>query len=307
MSVLYILIKRNRFWVAAAFLAAFISNLSQMFYMLCVGELVNKIVAGEVIVPGFITVLLVFMISNAVTLFINQYIGRLSAEKMAHTLRMGYADRLIEKTAAGKENIDVASAMSAAQNELAQADAYLGNTFFDISGMLITGLLVLIFLGFQNVVLTMIIFIPTLLILLYVMYSGRKLSKLISAAQDEKNRMNKVAYSAVHAFPVITIFNGAEICKHTLDKRLTIWQKHASKLGRMSAIYNTLSGILSRVPLLFLLLAGAYMVMAGHIMLGTFIVFLNLHKSLTQSVMNLPSWLSGFKIFTANLSRIDMK
>ena len=153
MSVLYILIKRNRFWVAAAFLAAFISNLSQMFYMLCVGELVNKIVAGEVIVPGFITVLLVFMISNAVTLFINQYIGRLSAEKMAHTLRMGYADRLIEKTAAGKENIDVASAMSAAQNELAQADAYLGNTFFDISGMLITGLLVLIFLGFQNVVL----------------------------------------------------------------------------------------------------------------------------------------------------------
>ena len=35
--------------------------------------------------------------------------------------------------------------------------------------------------------------------------------------------------------------------------------------------------------------------------------FLNLQKSLTQSIMNLPSWLSGFKVFTTNLSRIEIE
>lgn len=49
------------------------------------------------------------------------------------------------------------------------------------------------------------------------------------------------------------------------------------------------------------------MVVRGKILMGTLIVFINLQKSLTQSIMNLPSWLSGFKVFTTNLSRIEIE
>ena len=35
--------------------------------------------------------------------------------------------------------------------------------------------------------------------------------------------------------------------------------------------------------------------------------FLNLQNSLTQSIMNLPNWISGFKVFTTNLSRVDIE
>lgn len=306
MDVLCILIRRNRLWVMAAVVAAFLSNLSQMLYMLRVGELVNKIEGREKIEGTFIVILGAFLVSNAITLFFNQYIGRMTAEKMAHSLRMGYARRLVEKAASDRENSDPAAAMSVAQNELAQADAYLGNTFFDITGMLLTGILVMAFLLFQNVWLTFIFLLPTVLILLYVLWSGQKLGGLISAAQEEKRRLNRVAYSTVHAFPVIRIFAGDKQCCTVFDQRLSGWREQATRLGRMNALYNTLSGVLSRVPLLLLLAVGTFMVIDGQIRLGTLIVFLNLQKSLTQTVMNLPSWISGFKIFTTNLSRIKV-
>ena len=160
---------------------------------------------------------------------------------------------------------------------------------------------------FQNVYLTFVILIPTLIILVYVIFSSRKLSGIVTAAQQEKSRMNKTAYSVVHAFPAVKTFDGEALCKEAYDSSVKAWTRQQAKLGRRSALYNSLSGILSRVPLLLLLLAGGYMVVSGKILMGTLIVFLNLQKSLTQSIMNLPSWLSGFKVFTTNLARIEIE
>ena len=76
-------------------------------------------------------------------------------------------------------------------------------------------------------------------------------------------------------------------------------------MERLNALYNSLSGILSRVPLLLLLTVGGYMVLKGNIMLGTLIVFLNMQNTLKQTIMNLPSWISGFKVFVTNLDKIQ--
>ena len=302
MQVLRILLKRNRIWTISAVISAMLSNLSQMIYIYYVGELVNKIEKREVIGRAFIVLLGGFILANAVTQFLNQYVGRYSAERMAHTLRMGYARRIIHK-----DGGDAASVMSVVQNELAQADGYLCSTFFDVTGMLITGILATLFLLFQNIYLTFVILLPTLIILIYVVFSIRKLSGIVAAAQEEKSRMNKTAYSVVHAFPAVKTFDGEELCKNAYDNSINAWTRQAARLGRRSALYNTLSGILSRVPLLLLLLAGGWMVVRGKILIGTLIVFINLQKSLTQSIMNLPSWLSGFKVFTTNLSRIEIE
>ncbi|MCR5251534.1 MAG: hypothetical protein K6E50_13105 [Lachnospiraceae bacterium] len=306
MPVLRILLKRNRFWVMAAVVAALASNMSQIFYIFLIGDLVNKIEGRQAIESSFVALICIFMLSNALTLYVDQYVGRITAEKMAHSLRMAYARRLVKRAAGEGNACDAGAVMSVAQNELAQADAYLGNTFFQITGKAFSGVLVLIFLLFQDALLTMTLLIPTIFILFYVVWSGRRLSAMVNAAQDEKNRMNRVAYGTIHAFPVIRIFGGEDLSRKAFDAAITRWVRPASGLGRRSALYNTLSGIVSMIPLLLLLLAGSGMVIEGHIMLGTLIVFLNLQKSLTQFVMNLPSWLSGFRVFTANLSRIEI-
>ena len=304
MSVLRTLIKRNRIWVIISVVLTLVANLTQMIYMYYVGELVNKIEERTTVSTAFMVLLAGFIIISVATLFMNQYVGRITAEKMAHTLRMGYASKLLHRLT--ERGIECA-VMSVVQNELVQSDGYLTNAFFDITGMLFMGILATVFMFIQNVILTLVLLIPTLIILIYVGFSSRSLSKIVSAAQNEKMKMNKAGYAAVHAFPAVKTFEGEELCKKAMDERLVSWTKYQTKVGRYSALYNTLSGILSRVPLMLLLLAGGYMVIKGKILMGTLILFLNLQNSLTQSIMNLPNWIAGFKVFTTNLSRIEIE
>ena len=323
MSVLSKLLKNNRKCVTLAVTIAVFANLSQMIYIVCIGELVNRIENREKITSALVTALVCFLISNVVTVFLKHYSGRYAAEKMAHSLRMGFIGRILErkqkhissegegtdKTVGyiGKSGkTDAGSVMSKVQNELSRADEYLSNTFFDITDMLLTCVLVFVFLMFQNVLLTLVIFIPTLLILLYVKWSSRRLSGIVSSALKEKEKMNRVSYSLVNAFPAVKIYNGDEMCISTYEKSLENWGKHEADMEKLNALYNSLSGILSRVPMLLLITVGGFMVIKGNIMLGTLIVFLNMQSSLTQAIMNLPSWISGFKVFTTNLDKLSI-
>ena len=247
------------------------------------------------------------------TVYLKHYYGRYAAEKMAHSLRMGFIGKLLykqrEKAGSGSENrevTDAGSVMSKVQNELSRADEYLSNTFFDITDMLLTGVLVFAFLMFQNILLTLVIFVPTVLILFYVKWSSRKLSGIVSSALKEKEKMNRVSYSLVHAFPAVKIYNADEMCISAYEKSLENWGKHEADMEKLNALYNSLSGILSRLPMLLLITVGGFMVIKENIMLGTLIVFLNMQSSLTNSIMNLPSWISGFKVFTTNLDKIDI-
>lgn len=313
MSVLSKILKNNRICVTVAVIIAIAANLSQMIYIVYIGELVNRIENREKITSALVTILACFLVSNVVTVYLKHYSGRYAAEKMAHTLRMGFIGKILsmqrEKAGSDSENRDGNDAgfvMSKVQNELSRADEYLSTTFFDITDMLLTGVLVFVFLMFQNIPLTLVIFIPTLLILFYVKWSSRRLSGIVSSALKEKEKMNRVSYSLVNAFPAVKIYNGDEMCISTYEKSLENWGKHEADMEKLNALYNSLSGILSRVPMLLLITVGGFMVIKGNIMLGTLIVFLNMQSSLTNSIMNLPSWISGFKVFTTNLDKLKI-
>ena len=311
MHVLKKLIKRNKLFVILSVCLTLIANLSQMIYMLYIAKLINNIEAGTTIESSLILILCLFLISNAVTNFFNHYISRYTSEKMAHTLRTGYMRNLlhtsIEATPSAMDSgTDAAHTMSVLQNELAQANSYLGNNFFEFSGMLLTGTLVLVFLLFQNVLLTMVFTLPTVLILIYVMYSGRKLTGIVSATMNEKEKMNRIAFGLIHSFPIVKIFSGEKFCMKSYEEKLSTWGVHATHEGRMHAVYNSLSGVLSRLPLLLLFLCGGYLVLSDKMSLGTLFVFLNLQNGVTQTIMNLPSHMARFKVFTVNLSRISI-
>ena len=309
MSVLAKLLKRNRLCVTVAVFIAIIANLSQMIYIVHIGELVNRIENREKVTSSLVIILACFLISNVLTVYLKHYSGRYAAEKMAHSLRMGFIEQLLckqRKKAVPGSADDAGSVMSKVQNELSRADEYLSTTFFDITDMLLTCVLVFVFLIFQNTLLTLVIFVPTVLILFYVKWSSRKLSGIVSSALKEKEKMNRVSYSLVHAFPAVKIYNADEMCISTYKNSLENWGKHEADMEKLNALYNSLSGILSRVPMLLLITIGGFMVIKGNIMLGTLIVFLNMQSSLTNSIMNLPSWISGFKVFTTNLDKLKI-
>ncbi len=307
MSVLSKLIKYNRIRIVFVVMMAVVAIVCQMIYKVYIGELVNRIENREEITFSLVIILVCFVAISAVTVFLKSYFGRFAAERMAHSLRMGFIGKVLERNHSIDDHAvtDAGAVMSKVQNELSRADEYLSNTLFDITDMLLTGILVFIFLLFQNILLTFVIFVTTVLILGYVKWSSGKLSGIVSSALKEKEKMNRVSYSLVQAFPAVKIYDGDEMCIRTYEKSLENWGKHEADKEKLNALYNSLSGIMSRVPLLLLLTVGGYMVLKGNITLGTLIVFLNMQSSLTQSIMNLPSWISGFKVFKTNLEKLE--
>ena len=308
MKVLGWILKKNRGWVGLSLAAAFLSNTSQIIYMFFVGELVNKIETRTRIEGAFFLLMGAFLISNGLTQYLNQLTNRYTAEKTAHTLRMGFIRAQIQK-GNGTDNTSAAPSelMSKVQNELNSANTYLSSTFFDMLGMSLSGILAFISLMIMNIKLTLVILIPNLIIMAYVLLTGDKLSKLVSATQEEKSRMNKISYSAIDHNAMIRVYDGKEFLLGKFQKSLDAWGVAETKRDRMYAIYNSLSGVLSCLPLLLLLLAGCYMVLTGEILLGTLIMFLNLQSSVNLFIMNMPTWLAGFRTFTTNLSRIEVR
>ena len=304
MYVLGKILKANRRWVIFALFVSLLANVSQLVYAHFVGVLVNRIVDGNGIVPGLVVLLLLLILTLASLNYLDNIVGNYTAEKSAHTLRMGYMRFLLESPKGATMSAD--QAMSTVQGELSLSSDFLSNSFFFNVSMVITCILVLVFLFIENVLLSLAFLIPTLLLLTYVAFSGSKLAKITRDTLDAKRRMNRTAFSAVLNHPVISVFDAGAFLEEKYDQDTKAWEKSFRKDEQLHAVLNSISGLLSKVPLLCLFLAGGYMVISGTITLGTFIVFLNLQNNVTGFHMNTPAFLAHFKTFTTNLNRIDI-
>ena len=304
MHVLGKILKANRCWVIFALFVSLLTNASQLVYAHFVGVLVNRIVDGNGIVPGLVILLLLLILTLASLNYLEHMVGNYTAEKSAHTLRMGYMRFLLESPKGATMSAD--QAMSTVQGELSLSSDFLSNSFFFNISMVITCLLVMLFLFIENVLLSLAFLIPTLLILIYVAFSGSKLARITKETLAAKRRMNRTAFSAVLNHPVISVFDAGAFLSEKYDEDTKTWEKSFKKDEQYHAVLNSISGLLSKLPLLCLFLAGGYMVISGAITLGTFIVFLNLQNNVTGFLMNTPTFLAHFRTFTSNLSRIDI-
>ena len=123
---------------------------------------------------------------------------------------------------------------------------------------------------------------------------------------DKKAVHNKVAYSLISNFDIVKIFCAKDFFKGRYEKELDDWAGTESKKERISAVCNSLSGILSQVPLLVLFAVSAIFIWKGHMTIGKLIIFINMLSSLLRSMMNLPSWMVSIKNFLVHLTRADI-
>ncbi len=314
-----LIVKKNLFLFILSFFTALCSNSSQLIWTYLIGILVDTIMSGELLSTALLITLGCFVIINASAQYVNQLTGRYTAERSAHTLRVGFIRHLIygdnnatvsvsdtEPTVNTDASASIHAAMSTAQNELMQASEYMNSRLFDITDMLLTFVFVTVFLFSNNIILTLSIILPTIPILLFVRYTSGKITPLVNAAQNEKKELNKIAFGTVQNYPAVAVFDSKKFLREKYHANLSLWTKFETKQERVCAVCMSSSGLLSMVPLLVLLLTGGLMVLNNRITLGTLIIFLNMQKSLSQSLMNLPSWIASFKQFIANLNRIEI-
>ncbi|MBR3056868.1 MAG: ABC transporter ATP-binding protein [Clostridiales bacterium] len=304
MQVLKKILKENRGWVFISLIVSFMAIGAQLFYTHVIGILVDRIVDNEAVLPSLVVLLFLLILGFASLNYLNHMVGNYTAEKASHSLRMGYMRYLIRN--ASSSNLSTDKAMSVIQGELASTTDFLSNTFFFNVSMVVTSIAVLIFLLIENVILTIAILIPTLLILIYVSLSGSKLAKIAKATLAAKSRMNKTAFGVVQNHPVISVYGASAFVEEKFEEELTVWGQYMKKDDRLHAVLNSISGLLSQVPLLFLFLIGGYMVVSGKLTLGELVVFLHLQSSVTGFLMNTPIFIAHFRTFTSNLSRIDV-
>lgn len=306
MKTLRKLIKQNRKWVILAFLVTFCSIGMQLVWTLNIGNLADSIVDRRKITQEFLLRMLALLLINAVFQYLNPLVNRFCSEKMAHTLRMNFADAILSgqneaKCQGGYE------AVSKVQNELMQASEYMSNTLFDIIGMALSGLFSLAFLLLQNALLTGIILLPIILVAVLSNRLGKKVVPLAHAALDKKILYNKIAYSAINAYDAVVIYDGKGFFNDRYENELEKWGQLEKKKERIAAVCNSFSGILSQIPLLVLFAAGVILIGKGYMTIGILIIFLNMIKSLLRTLMNFPSWTVSVRNFLVHLSRAGLE
>lgn len=304
MKVLKKILNENRRWVIFSLIVSFAAIGAQLFYTHVIGILVDRIVENEKVLPSLVALLFLLILGFASLNYLSHMVGNYTSEKASHSLRMGYMRYLVRNTTSPDLSAD--KAMSVIQGELASTTDFLSNTFFFNVSMVVTSIAVLIFLLIENVILTIAILIPTLLILIYVSLSGSKLAKIAKATLAVKSRMNKTAFGVVQNHPIISVYEASAFVEEKYEEELDAWGKCIRKDDRLHAVLNSISGLLSQVPLLFLFLVGGYMVVSGNLTLGELVVFLHLQSSVTGFLMNTPIFIARFRTFTSNLSRIDI-
>ncbi len=304
MKTLHRLIKQNRIWVILSVFMTFLSIITQFVWTVNIGKLADSIVAREKVGIKFVITMLIILLIICTSLYLKDMVNRYTSERMAHRLRMDFVKKILY--AKTTDEIGSHEAMSKAQNELMQASDYMSNVLFDIVGMFLSGLFALFYLIFENVLLTAIILLTMVPIVIFVNIISKKLVPLANASMDKKAVHNKVAYSLISNFDIVKIFGAKDFFKGRYEKELDDWARTESKKERISAVCNSLSGILSQVPLLVLFAVSAIFIWKGHMTIGKLIIFINMLSSLLRSMMNLPSWMVSIKNFLVHLTRADI-
>lgn len=303
MKSLWKLIKQNNLWVFIAVTVTFISVGAELVWTSYVGKLADSIVERTGIAVAFLCMMGALLLGNGLLQYVNQIVNRYASERMAHSLRMNFADGLLSSNSSGE--MGGYEAMSKVQNELVQSSEYMSTTLFGIAEMMLSGVFSLAFLLFQNAYLTVIILVPMIIVVIIVNFLGKKLIPLTRKAMDRKVDISQTSYSIIQNYDAVLLFDAKPFFKSKYEKDLEDWAKFEIKKERISAVCNSLTGVLSQVPLLVLFTVGAVFIFKGYMTIGMLIIFLNRTGSLLRTLMNLASWVVSVKSFLVNLTRVD--
>ena len=233
-----------------------------------------------------------------------QFLSGYAGEYAVHDLRMRLA-----KTTMGREYASIAKENSAElvslqQNEMEDINRYISDNLFTLCTTAISFVLNLLFLLMQNAKLTLLYLLPVAGMAVYTTLSGKVIYRYTKREQEQQRKMNGVAGTLLSLFPVVRIYEAETLLKESYRRRIDGWKDAVVTQEKTKAKLMSISGMLSCIPLVLLMLVGGRMVLKGTLTIGMLYVFINLSGNVSGVMINISVHLANFRRFCGNLERV---
>jgi len=233
-----------------------------------------------------------------------QFLSAYAGEYAVHDLRMRLATVTMRREYASVVKENSAELISVQQNEMEEINRYISDNLFTLCTTVINFVFTLLFLLMQNVKLTLLYLIPVAGMAVYTTLSGKVIYRYTKKEQEQQKKMNGVAGTLLSLFPVVRIYEAEALLKQSYRSRIAGWKNAVVTQERTKAKLMSVSGMLSCIPLVMLMLAGGRMILQKTLTIGMLYVFINLSGNVSGVMINISVHLANFRRFCGNLERV---
>ena len=233
-----------------------------------------------------------------------QFLSGYAGEYAVHDLRMKLAVVTMRRDYASVTKESSAELISLQQNEMEDINRYISDNLFTLCTTVIGFGFNLLFLLMQNAKLTLLYLIPVAGMAVYTTLSGKVIYRYTKREQEQQKKMNGVAGTLLSLFPVVRIYEAEKLLERSYTERIEGWKAAVVKQERTKAKLMSVSGMLSCIPLVLLMLVGGGMILRGTMTIGVLYVFINLSGNVSGVMINISVHLANFRRFCGNLERV---
>ena len=233
-----------------------------------------------------------------------QFFSAYAGEYAVHDLRMGLARVTMGREYASVAKENSAELVSLQQNEMEEINRYVSDNLFTLCTTVTSFVFTLLFLLTQNAKLTLLYLIPVTGMAVYTTLSGKVIYRYTKEEQEQQKKMNGVAGTLLSLFPVVRIYEAEKLLKESYRSRIDGWKHAVVTQEKTKAKLMSVSGMLSCIPLVLLMLVGGRMVFQGTLTIGTLYIFINLSGNVSGVMINISVHLANFRRFCGNLERV---
>ncbi len=233
-----------------------------------------------------------------------QFLAGYAGEYAVHDLRMRLATVTTRREYASIANENSAELISLQQNEMEEISRYISDNLFTLCTTVISFVFSLLFLLMQNAKLTLLYLLPVAGMAVYTAFSGKVIYRYTKREQEQQKKMNGVAGTLLSLFPVVRIYEAEKLLQQSYRARIDGWKEAVVAQERTKARLMSVSGMLSCIPLVLLMLVGGRMILQGTLTMGVLYVFINLSGNVSGVMINISVHLANFRRFCGNLERV---
>lgn len=312
MKILKKLIQLHKLLFMTAVLVTFLSVLFNLCWNKFLAQLLDVLENADLIyqkneIGIFFAAGTVIVLMHTISECLSSYLSSYTCEIFAHEMRMGYARHYLQCDIHTLSKLNVGEEQSAMQNELSEISDYLSENLFALMKQFSMFAATVLFLLCQNVKLAVFSIVPVIPLILYCSFSSRVIKNYTQQCQNSRKKINGLADMILELFPIIQVYDAYRLIADSIKESLSEWGNFSIQKERISARLMSLSGVLSFVPLLFLLGYGGFMVIHKELSMGTFYIFINLSGNVSGFLQNMPGIYAGFRRFRASLDRLEGK
>ncbi|MDR1689735.1 MAG: hypothetical protein LBS21_14170 [Clostridiales bacterium] len=328
MRSLFKLMRKRKLLTLAAAAFSVLSSAVTIWWSAQVGGIIDVVSAGNAPDEAAILTALLTILATGIIKFSAGYTGAYTCEILSRDLRMGYARYFAALPFVETEKLNAGEELSGLQNEIGGVTQYLNGNLFHFFNGIISFLLCFTWLLRLNPALTLFSNLPVFFILIYIAWASKAIGVLTEYSQQAKAGMNRHAETLLTLFPVMRLYNAQSLAQAGYGNALNEWERKTVRLERTRARLLSLSGVLSRIPLLLLFLIGGAMAIAGDMSVGeamtitgginiggamaiagdfsvgTLYAFVLLYGNVSGALMNMPGQITAFRQFSANMNRL---